>query len=207
MQSARNEGRVDPSRCQSLDSHWRRYDAGSIKDEVRSADTGHDAWNDRTFTLMGERCRCSLVLIATSLCHAQAFECPGCGRPMRYRSYLTPGAQTAVGALTLIACFAWPPLIVILILYVFGRYLARARRGGTRSLIVAAGAVIALGVACTYVAPPSLALVILFLALAALAWLANLEYRGEEVAGAGRDQLSASAYNRRHDLGRVNAAV
>ena len=90
---------------------------------------------------------------------SQAFACPGCGRPMRDRSYLTPMGQAAVGALVLVACFAWPPLILILGLIVFGRYLARARRGSTRSLLVAAGAVIALSVACTCVLSisPSLA--------------------------------------------------
>ena len=39
---------------------------------------------------------------------------------MRDRSYLTPIGQTAVGALVLIVGFAWPPLIYILILIVFG---------------------------------------------------------------------------------------
>jgi hypothetical protein len=77
--------------------------------------------------------------------------------------------QTAVGALALIACFGWPPLIYILILIVFCRYLARARRGSTRSVLVAAGAVIALSVACVYVLP-SLAFVGLVMATATLMW-------------------------------------
>lgn len=110
-------------------------------------------------------------------CHqpvsSQAVACPGCGRFMRDRSYLTPAAQTAGGALVLIACFAWPPLIIILIMFVFVRYLARARRGSTRNLIVAAGAVVALGVACVAILPSTLAMVVVVLALTALTWLAS----------------------------------
>lgn len=119
---------------------------------------------------------------------SQALECPGCGRPMRDRSYLTPMGQTAVGVLVLIACFAWPPLIYILILIVFGRYLARARRGGTRSLLVAAGAVIALSVACVYVLP-SLAFVGLVLATATLMWLATSRV-GASKKGTAQDILA-----------------
>ena len=91
---------------------------------------------------------------------------------MRDRSYLTPMGQTAVGALVVIACFAWPPLIGVLTLIVFGRYLARARRGGTRGLLLAAGAVMALTVAGMY-ALPSLAFVGLVLATGTLFWLAT----------------------------------
>jgi hypothetical protein len=88
------------------------------------------------------------------------------------RRYLTPLGLTAVGALVLIACFAWPPLIYILILIAVGRFLTRARKGSTRSVITAVGAVIALSVVCAYVLP-ALAFVVLVLATVVLIWLAT----------------------------------
>lgn len=115
----------------------------------------------------------------------QAFACPGCGRPMRDRSYLTPMAQAAVGALVLVACFARPPLISILIFIVFGRYLARARRGSTRGLLVAAGAVIALSAACVYLLHSlALALAGLILGTATLMWLASSRFGASKAATA-----------------------
>jgi hypothetical protein len=117
-----------------------------------------------------------MSLLTCTDCHqpvsSEAVMCLGCGRPMRDRSYLTPWAQMAVGALVLIACFAWPPMIFILGLVVLGRYLERARQRSTRSLIVAAGVLIALSVALMYVVPV-FTLVVLVLSLAALAWLAS----------------------------------
>lgn len=103
---------------------------------------------------------------------SQAVMCLSCGRPMRDRSYLTPGAQVAVGALVLVACIAWPPMILILLLVVLGRYLARVRQGSIRRLLVVASVLIALGVVLMYVVP-SYALIVLALTLAALAWLAS----------------------------------
>jgi len=91
---------------------------------------------------------------------------------MRDRSYLTPGAQVVVGALVLIACLAWPPTILIVLLVVLGRYLGRARQGSTRSLIVAAGVLLAVGVVLMYVVP-SHWFIVAVLTLAALAWLAS----------------------------------
>jgi hypothetical protein len=103
------------------------------------------------------------------------------------RSYLTPLGQTAVGALVLIACVAWPPLIYILILIAFGRFLARARKGSTRSVITAAGAVIALSAGCVYVLP-ALAFVVLVLATAALIWLATSRVGAKKTTA--RDMLA-----------------
>lgn len=121
---------------------------------------------------MGE----NMSLVTSTDCHqsvsSQAFECPACGRPLRDRSYLTPLGQTVVGGIALIACFAWPPLFYILSMIVFGRHLARARRGSIRSFIVAAGALIAICAASMYVLS-SYALVVLVPALAALVWLAS----------------------------------
>ena len=117
-----------------------------------------------------------MSLLTCTDCHqpvsSEAVMCLGCGRPMRDRSYLIPGAQTAVGAIVLIAYFAWPPMLLIVILVVIGRYLGRARRGSTRSVIVAAGALIALGVVLVYLVPEFF-FIVGVLTLAALAWLAS----------------------------------
>lgn len=124
-----------------------------------------------------------MSLLTCHDCHqpvsSEAFECPTCGRPVRDRSYLTPGGQTVVGALALIACFAWPPLIAVLLLIVFCRYLARVRRGSTLRLAAAAGAVIVLCVVAMY-ALPSLAFVALVLASAALIWLASARFGAQK---------------------------
>ena len=72
----------------------------------------------------------------------------------------------------LIACIAWPPMVLILLMVAVGRYLASARQGGTRSLGVAGGVLIALGVVLAYVVP-GFAFIVLVLTVAALAWLAS----------------------------------
>jgi len=58
------------------------------------------------------------------------------------------------------------------LLVVLGRYLGRARQGSARSLIVAAGVLLALGVVLMYVAP-NYWFIIAVLTFAALAWLAS----------------------------------
>lgn len=117
-----------------------------------------------------------MSLLTCTDCHravsSRAVVCLGCGRPLRERSYLTPEAQTVVGAIVLMACFAWPPMLLIVVLALLGHYLVRARRGSTGSLIVAAAVLLALGVVLMYVMPGDF-FIIGVLTLATLAWLVS----------------------------------
>ena len=73
----------------------------------------------------------------------EAVSCPSCGRPLRDRSYLTPGAQVAVGALVLIACLAWPPLVILVVILAGGQALWRLAHRSRRAALLAAGLLLA----------------------------------------------------------------
>ena len=72
-------------------------------------------------------------------CHqpvsTEAVSCPTCGRPLRDRSYLTPMGQVVIGGVVVIACFAFPPLLIIVLLAFGGRFLrGLARRSALPAL-------------------------------------------------------------------------
>lgn len=95
---------------------------------------------------------------------------------MRDRSYLTPWGQTVVGALVLVACFAWPPLFAVLLIVLFARFLSRARRRSALRVALAAVAVTVVCVVAMFLFP-SYAVVVVVLAVATLIWLASPRFR------------------------------
>lgn len=114
-----------------------------------------------------------MSLLACPDCHqpvsSEAIACPTCGRAMRDTSYLTPRAQILVGGVVLVAGFAWPPLFFIVFLVFIGGFVARARRGGKLSNVVAIGLIVALTIALIYLAP-SLALIVSVVGSGTVIW-------------------------------------
>ena len=115
-----------------------------------------------------------MSLLTCKDCHqlvsSEAYACPTCGRPMRDRSFLTPMGQVAVGGLALVACVAWPPLFVILLLVLMVRFIDRARRGSKLSALTAGGMLVGLTVGLMYLMP-SYALIVFAVGVAAAVWL------------------------------------
>lgn len=95
---------------------------------------------------------------------------------MRDASYLTPRAQILVGGVVLVAGFAWPPLFFIVFLGFIGRFVARARRGGKLSNVVAIGLVVALTIALTYLVP-SFALIASVVGAGTVIWQIGPRFR------------------------------
>ena len=65
-----------------------------------------------------------------------ATACPNCGRPteanllgtpVEHRGILGPIGQAAVGLVILSVCFSYPPLLVLLVLYIAGVLIQRSR--------------------------------------------------------------------------------
>lgn len=115
-----------------------------------------------------------MSLLDCTDCHrpisSEAIACPACGRPTRDRSYLTPAGQVVVGGLVLVACFAWPPLFFVWLLVVIGRFVARARRSGTKVVYGAGGLLLALTMGLMW-AVPGLALIVFAVGAGAVVWL------------------------------------
>jgi hypothetical protein len=117
-----------------------------------------------------------MALLPCADCHrmvsSEAIACPNCGRPMRDTSYLTPGAQALVGAVVLVACLAWPPLLFIVFLILVGRFISRARRRSKGRLLFASGVVVAFTLGLGFLlASPGAMVVVLVIGAGTLAWL------------------------------------
>jgi hypothetical protein len=89
---------------------------------------------------------------------------------MRDSSYLTPMAQVVVGGLVLIACIAWPPLFIVLVLIAVARFARRARRGDTLAVFVAVGLLAALTFGLMWLVP-SLALIVFAVGFGVVVWV------------------------------------
>ena len=127
-----------------------------------------------------------MALLTCTDCHrpvsSEAVACPACGRPMRERSYLTPGAQVVAGGVVLIAVLAWPPLFFILVFIFIGRLVGRARRGSNHIVAAAAGLIVALAIGLTYFLP-GLAVIVLIVGVGIILWLIGPRLRRLEAQG------------------------
>ena len=65
-------------------------------------------------------------------------------------SSLTPMGQLVIGGIVLIACLAWPPLLLIVCLVAVGRLIVRAGRGSKLSAFAGGVLVLILTVALAY---------------------------------------------------------
>ena len=115
-------------------------------------------------------------------CHqpvsTEAVSCPTCGRPLRDRSYLTPMGQVVIGAVVLIACFAFPPLLILVLLVFGGRFLRDLARRGAPSTGLAIVLLVAAGVGLSYVMRNSgLWAIVMAATLGACVWLVATHLR------------------------------
>ena len=74
---------------------------------------------------------------------SEAVACPACARPLRDRSYLTPGAHVALGGLVLIVCLAWPWLFILVVILAGAQALWRLAHRSRGAALLAAGLLLA----------------------------------------------------------------
>jgi hypothetical protein len=118
---------------------------------------------------------------------SEAVACPSCGRPLRDRSHLTPSAQAALGGVLLIACLAWPPLFVLVVVLAGGQALWRVAHRSRRAALLASGLLViaSFGVSLLF---PSYAIFVVGAGLCGGVWFIRSQRKAEP---ASREALPA----------------
>jgi hypothetical protein len=138
-------------------------------------------------------------------CHqpvsTEAVSCPTCGRPMRDRSYLTPMGQVVVGGVVVIACFAFPPLFVFVLMVFGGRFLRDLARRSASSAGLAIVLLLAVGVGSAYLLQaPGLGAVVMAATLGGCVWLVATHVRARSQVGTFSSATGDLAAQTQHQL-------
>jgi NhaP-type Na+/H+ or K+/H+ antiporter len=120
---------------------------------------------------------------------------------MRDRSYLTPIGQVVVGGIVVIACFAFPPLLIIVLLVFGGRCLRDLARRSAPSAALANALLVAAGVGLSYLLRASgLWAIVVAATLGGCVWLVATHMRARSQIEAFSSTADDPAEQRQHQL-------